>query len=151
VREANGSNHCADPAFEATEPPRKRRSREGKRVEGMPALILVVDDDPDIRALVHMILEEEGYVVMAAGDGREALAQVQQQQPSLILLDLNMPVMSGWELHDELRSREIGVPVVYMTAAQRARAEAELHGAQGFLAKPFGLHELLQTVEQFVA
>ncbi len=117
----------------------------------MPGLILVVDDDPDIRALVHMILEEEGYAVVAAGDGREALLQVQHQQPALILLDLNMPVMSGWELHAELRSRQIGVPVVYMTAAQRARTEAEQHGAQGFLAKPFGLNELLSTVERFVA
>lgn len=117
----------------------------------MPGLILVVDDDPDIRTLVHMVLEEEGYDVMAAGDGREALTRVQQRQPALILLDLNMPVMSGWELHEELRSRQIGVPVVYMTAAQRARSEAESHGAQGYLAKPFGLNELLATVERFVA
>ena len=117
----------------------------------MPGLILVVDDDPDIRTLVHMVLEEEGYDVMAAGNGREALTRVQQQEPALILLDLNMPIMSGWELHDELRSRQIGVPVVYMTAAQRARAEAESHGAQGFLAKPFGLNELLETVGRFVA
>jgi CheY-like chemotaxis protein len=114
-------------------------------------LILVVDDDPDIRTFVHMILEEEGYAVQGAGDGREALARVQQQRPSLILLDLNMPVMSGWELHEELRTHQVGVPVVYMSAAQRACGEAEQHGAQGYLAKPFGLGELLNTVERFVA
>ena len=71
-----------------------------------------------------------------------------KQAPALILLDLNMPVMSGWELHEELRSRQISVPVVYMTAAQRARSEAESHGAQGYLAKPFDLTDVLDAIER---
>jgi CheY-like chemotaxis protein len=117
----------------------------------MGGLILVVDDDADIRQVVRAILESEGYAVALAANGRDALARLAQQPPDAILLDLNMPVMSGWEFHERLKSQKSRIPVVFMTAGQEAQREARAHGATGYLAKPFEMDDLLQTVEQLLA
>src|SRR5438093_742448 len=77
--------------------------------------ILVVDDEADIRTVIRMCLEGEGYRVKVAGDGRAALEAILAERPAAVLLDLNMPRMSGWELFDELRAREIAVPVLFMS------------------------------------
>ena len=111
------------------------------------AQILVVDDDPDIRHVVEAILESEGYQVTTAINGRQAWEQITQQRPDVVLLDLQMPVMTGWELLDLLREQGVQVPIVVMTAGYRARAESERRGAAGHLAKPFELDDLLAVVE----
>ena len=117
----------------------------------MPTPILVVDDDAAIRQLLFTALESEGYTVSLARHGREALLRIAEQRPSLILLDLNMPVMDGWTLHATLRAQHAAIPVVFMTAGYQACREAERHGADGGLAKPFELDEVLQLVERFAA
>src|SRR5438874_2382514 len=106
-------------------------------VRTMTARILVVDDDADIRNMVEFILADAGYVVTTAADGRAALDAVLHQLPDVILLDLNMPVMTGWEFQEELRRRGIPVPVIFMTAGQRAREEAQRYQVAGYLMKPF--------------
>ena len=122
----------------------------------MPAgrpLILVVDDDPDILDALSEILEAEGYEVDRARHGQEALARVDRRRPDLILLDLMMPVMDGWEFAHALRRREDGaqIPVVVLSADRQAGAKARVVGARGFLAKPFELNELLRVVGDSVA
>ena len=112
--------------------------------------ILVVDDD-DIRELVALVLADEGYEVATAPDGRQALDLIARQPPCLVLLDLNLPVMSGWEVHAHLRQAAPALPVVYMTAGGIAREEARRHAAAGYLAKPFDLTDLLATVARFVS
>ncbi len=114
------------------------------------ARVLVVDDDPAIRRAVGMMLEDEGYDVATAANGREALDQIAESAPSVVLLDLQMPEMDGWQLQRRLRELHLDVPVVFMTAGYRARAEAERHQAAGYLAKPFDMDDLLSTVARFV-
>ena len=114
------------------------------------AQVLVVDDDPAIRQVIAWGLGDEGYTVATAANGREALEYLATHQPHLILLDLQMPIMSGWELQSRLRERGVEVPVVFMTAGYRARVEAEQHHAAGYLGKPFDVSALLDTVERFV-
>ena len=114
----------------------------------MVRLVLVVEDDRDVREAVSDALESEGFTVIQARDGEEALARARDLVPSLILLDLMMPRMNGWEFRaiqaaDPLLS---GVPVVVVSAV--ADLVEELHPA-AVLAKPFDLRHLLQAVEQF--
>ncbi len=111
-----------------------------------PLTIVVADDDPDIRRLVADILRDEGYRVLTAADGQEALALIRRRAPALVLLDLQMPLLNGWEVLDHLRAEGIHVPVVFMTAAYRARSEARRHDVAGFLAKPFDVDDLLAVV-----
>jgi CheY-like chemotaxis protein len=113
--------------------------------------ILVIDDDPAILSTVTDILEFEGYPVATATNGAEGLRCVEQQRPALVLLDMRMPVLDGWEFARILRDRDITLPIVVMTAAQDARRWAQEIGATGYLAKPFDLLELLATVERLVA
>lgn len=108
--------------------------------------LLVVVDDAGIRDLITMALEDEGYAVSSASNGCEALHRINEQRPALVLLDLQMPVMSGWEVLQRVRDSHIDVPVVFMTAGYRAREEAERLGTDGYLAKPFDLDDLIRTV-----
>lgn len=115
----------------------------------MPDLrILVVDDEPDIRATVQAILETEGYDVGLAANGADALAAVEREPPDLILLDMRMPVLDGWGFAAELRRRGHRVPVVVMTAARDAARWASDIAAAGFVAKPFRYDDLVTAVER---
>jgi cyclic di-GMP phosphodiesterase len=111
--------------------------------------ILVVDDDPNILNLVADVLREAGFSVAVAADGRQALEQAEASRPELVLLDLTLPGISGWQVHERLLAEQPQTPVIFMTAASRARSEAEAHQAAGYLAKPFDLDVLLQTVIRF--
>ena len=94
------------------------------------------------------ILTAEGYQVMAAGGGEEALALVRSWHPTLVLLDMRMPVMDGWAVAKALKENGSKVPIVVMTAAESAKRWADEIGAAGHLAKPFGLDELIDCVER---
>ncbi len=109
--------------------------------------VLVVEDDPDLSALVEMILSDAGYGVRIAGDGAEALARVAEEMPDVVLLDMRMPVMNGWEFAREFRGRwGRAAPIVVVTAAENARARAEEIGAEGWLEKPFDVDDVLRLV-----
>jgi len=111
--------------------------------------VLVVDDDEGIREAIDMTLSDEGYEVVTASDGADALTAADHRPPSLILLDMRMPVMDGWAVARALRVKGIDVPIVVMTAAESAKRWADEVGAEGYLAKPFGLDDLLAAVERF--
>lgn len=123
--------------------------REPAAPEGTPtpaAPILVVDDDPAILATIEEILDLEGYPVVTAGNGADALALVERVRPALVLLDMRMPVLDGWGFAREVRARGLDVPILVMTAAQNAQRWAAEIGADGYVAKPFDLFELLDAV-----
>jgi len=111
--------------------------------------VLVVDDDPDIRELLFTALEDEGFEVVPAGNGREALAIIRTFRPDVIVLDLMMPVMDGWQFASELRIRDEGaedIPTVLLSAARDLRAHAEAMSAAEIIEKPFDLADLLPKI-----
>jgi CheY-like chemotaxis protein len=113
-----------------------------------PATILVVEDHADLREMLVVLLENEGFSVQTAINGAEALKCLAVSRPSLILLDLMMPVMTG----DEFRQRQLAdprycdVPVICMTAAHDGRARAERIRADAYLQKPLDYDQLLTVV-----
>ena len=82
--------------------------------------VLVVDDDAGIRKMVRMVLESEGYLVTTASNGAEALREIERDRPSVMILDMQMPVLDGWEVAVRLRERGGWVPTVVMTVAGNA-------------------------------
>lgn len=110
--------------------------------------ILIIDDDSSIRATVAEALTDEGYRVETAANGAEGLEALGRALPTLVLLDMRMPVLDGWGFARALRDRGIHLPVVVMTAAQDARQWAQEVGAVAAIAKPFDLDDLLDVVAQ---
>jgi two-component system alkaline phosphatase synthesis response regulator PhoP len=110
--------------------------------------ILIVDDEPEIVRGLEDNLRFEGYQTSTATDGRQALAVAAREAPDLVLLDIMMPGMSGWDVCRELRGKGIDVPIIMLTArgeeADRVRG-LEL-GADDYITKPFSLRELLARV-----
>lgn len=109
--------------------------------------ILVIDDDDTIRELIVMALSDEGYDTAVACHGAEALAQLSRASADLILLDMRMPVMDGWEFaRAYLETPGPHAPVLVLTAGRSAAEAATAIGAAGHLAKPFELADLLGAV-----
>ncbi|HVR88647.1 MAG TPA: response regulator [Candidatus Limnocylindria bacterium] len=109
--------------------------------------MLVVDDDEGIRELITSALAEEGYDVTAAADGAEALDVARRCDPAIIVLDMRMPVMDGWQFARAYRALPgPHAPIVICTAALDAREDARAIGADGFVGKPFLLEDLLTAV-----
>jgi diguanylate cyclase (GGDEF)-like protein len=116
----------------------------------MASRVLVAEDDPSTLALIDMALQDAGYDRVLASDGRAALEQVRATRPDLVLLDVGMPVMTGDEVHRELRRdpRTRYIPVVFVTA-KRATGEMSArlrNGADDYVAKPFDVDELLARI-----
>jgi CheY-like chemotaxis protein len=110
--------------------------------------ILIVDDDPAIRNVVADILEMSDYSVRMATNGLEALNEIQTHPPALVLLDLMMPVMDGWEFLRRIQGEPLRVPVAVMSAARDAGSVSDELGAQAFLPKPFELDDVLLVVDR---
>jgi DNA-binding NtrC family response regulator len=110
------------------------------------AKILVVDDEPNIRRLFRDELEEEGHKIEQAGDGAEALAEVERTNCDLVILDLRMPEMNGLECLEKIRERRPGLPVIVCTAVRGVESDYELWSSHvsAILSKPVDL-ELLKT------
>jgi two-component system, chemotaxis family, chemotaxis protein CheY len=115
--------------------------------------ILIVEDDPDVRASLVEVLEDEGYLVATAGDGAEALDYLRgasSNLPCLILLDMMMPRMDGFQFRAEQSSDRVlsRIPVAVVTADEQAGKRASALGVNGFLRKPVQLTDLLALVEK---
>jgi excisionase family DNA binding protein len=126
------------------------RSGPGRGRSG--PLVLVVDDDPGVRQLVRANLEAEGYAVREAGSADEGLASLEEEPPDLLLLDVMMPEVDGWEMLRRVQERYgVGaVPVLVFsgTVEERAVSDATARGARGFLGKPFDLQHLIDQAKQ---
>lgn len=121
----------------------------------MPAanrsLILVVDDDPDILALVKIVLKTAGYRVSTATNGLEALKVAERRMPDLIVLDMMMPVMDGREFARVFQSQPgARAPIIVLSAAADVKKQAREIGAAGWLAKPFAVDTLLDLVAEHI-
>ena len=119
-----------------------------------PARILVVDDDPVILRLIEVNLDLEGFDVVTASRGEDAIVKAAETSPDLILLDLMMPEMSGWELAERLQKQEssAGIPIVFLSARTQDddRRRGEELGVAGYVTKPFDPADLVATIRKLM-
>jgi len=111
--------------------------------------VLVVDDEPMLRNLLSRLLRMEGYDVIEAADGEAALDLVQQRRPDLVLLDVMLPGLNGFEICEELRRHDADLPILMVTAKgeEQDRVRGLKEGADDYVVKPFSATELLARVE----
>jgi excisionase family DNA binding protein len=127
------------------------RSGPGGRPKAGP-LVLLVDDDDKVRELVRVSLEFEGYMVREAGSADEGLTAIAEAKPDLVLLDVMMPHVDGWEMLRRIQDQygAGAIPVVMFSGQvdERARSQAASSGAQAFVGKPFDLQQLIDQTKQ---
>jgi DNA-binding response OmpR family regulator len=129
-----------------------------KRLAGMSASIksiLCIEDEPEMIDLIRLILGRRGFEVKGATSGTDALKMIREEQPDLILLDLMMPAMDGWEVYQQIKADEKtkAIPVIVVTAkAQSIDRVLGLHIAKvdDYIAKPFSPQELMNSVEKVI-
>src|SRR5438309_4707797 len=111
------------------------------------ASFLIFDDEPQIRRVLRSTLSSQGYVIMEAKTGEEAVEALRKEKPDLVLLDVNMPGMGGLEACREIR-RGSNAPIIMLTVrnAERDKVAALDAGADDYVVKPFGIEELLARV-----
>jgi CheY-like chemotaxis protein len=116
--------------------------------------ILVADDDPDILSIVSMSLESQGYTVHKATNGREAVDLAREHHPDLVLMDMMMPVLSGYEAVGELKgdSDTRDIPIVGLSAKAMATdmERATDVGIDGYITKPFRIAQVMTAVEEYI-
>ena len=114
------------------------------------AKILLIDDDPDIRTVMGVTLKKEGYEVATASRREEALEMIEQEKPSLILLDVLLSGTDGRELCREIKSAEETkhIPVIMFSGHPSAAFQFESYGANDFIAKPFNTETLLEKLSR---
>ena len=114
----------------------------------MAVSVLIVEDDVNIQELLQMYLEKEGYAVTVAADGGQGLAKYRAIKPDLVLLDVMMPVMDGWEVCRTIRS-ESKTPIIMLTAKGETddKVNGLKFGADDYVTKPFEMKELLARIE----
>ena len=117
-------------------------------------LVLIVDDDERVREYVRVNLEMEGYAVREAGSADEGLGVLEEVSPDLILLDVMMPQVDGWEMLRRVQERHgVGaIPVVMFSGKVNEQSvdEATARGAQGFVGKPFDPQQLIEHAKQLL-
>ncbi len=116
----------------------------------MTAHVLVVDDDSDLRGLLVSCLGKAGYVVVGAANGREALTQIEFHRPALVLLDMQMPVMSGFEILMRLREANVLTPVVLVSGGIRAQTEGGTRRIDPDTSNSHYTDDVLELVARFV-
>ena len=113
--------------------------------------VLVVDDEPQVRATVREALAYEGYDVSEAENGAAALESIARSVPDLVIFDLWMPVMDGWQLRKKLSEAHPGVPVIVLSALELEPAKLLALEADALIEKPFDLDVLYRTVSEVLA
>ena len=129
--------------------------RSGPGAKGRTGpVVLVVDDDQGVREVVRANLELEGYAVREAASANEGLAVLEEDPPDLILLDVMMPEVDGWEMLRRIQERfgAGAIPVIVFSGQleEQAVTDAASRGARGFLGKPFDLQQLVDQAKQIV-
>jgi CheY-like chemotaxis protein len=112
--------------------------------------ILLVDDDPAVRWMLLRVLEDDGYSVLPAANGAEALELAKSKTPDLVLLDLALPVQDGWQVFERLANEHPLVPVVVITARPNQLFPALASGVGALMEKPLDLPKLLRTIQDLL-
>lgn len=118
----------------------------------MPHTILIVDDEPVARTFAQKKVAEQGYNVMAASNGEEALIAITQKKPDLILLDVEMPKMNGYTFVGELAKKNLEprIPIVVLTAHEELGPIFKRHGVRGYLIKPLNLEQVFAKIQELL-
>ncbi len=126
------------------------RSGPGGRTSG--PLVLVVDDDARVREFIRVNLEMEGYSVAEAAGAEDALQAIDGQTPDLVLLDVVMPGVDGWQMLQRMQERHGSIPVIMFSGKidEESVADAARRGVQGFIGKPFDPQQLIDRAKQLV-
>ena len=126
------------------------RSGPGGRTGG--PLVLVVDDDDRLREFMRVNLELEGYTVREASSGEEALDAIEDPATALVLLDVVMPGIDGWQMLQRMQERYGSIPVIMFSGQvdSTVAGDVEQRGARGFIGKPFDPHQLIERAKQLV-
>lgn len=116
------------------------------------AIIVCIEDDVEMIDLFKLVLGRQGYIVLGADGGREGLEMIQREQPNLVLLDLMMPEMDGWEVFQKLKAKDEtkNIPVIIVTAkAQNIDRVLGLHIARvdDYITKPFSPNDLVERID----
>ena len=116
--------------------------------------VLYIEDNPDNMTLVKRVLEIEGYEVIEAGNGKDGLAQALNRRPDIIITDINLPDIDGYEITDALKKAKetAHIPVIAMTAnvMKKDRESVIQAGCDGYISKPIDIDELPQQNENFL-
>jgi len=125
-----------------------------EREKDLPKKILIVDDNQDSRELVVKVLKNKGYEIVEATDGEEAIEKAVGERPDLIMLDISIPKLDGYEVTRRLKSQEQfkGTPIVALTAhaMKGDRAKALEAGCEGYISKPINIRELPDQVKSYI-
>src|SRR5262249_40195939 len=116
----------------------------------MTRKILLVDDDPSVRAMLGRLLDAEGYVVLPAANGQEALDLAAATQADLVLLDLNLPIRNGWDTFERLTTGNPLLPITIITARPNQLFPALASGVGALMEKPLDFPKLLQTIRSLL-
>ena len=122
----------------------------------MPKKILMMEDEADIREAVRASLKSRGYWVILAADGEEGLRKVKSEKPDLVLLDIMMPKVDGWQVLKAIRNDEDAatreLPVVMLTANRKTSAliESQSQRATDYLMKPFDIEQLMRFIHRYI-
>jgi len=121
---------------------------------GLNKKILVVDDNQDSRELVKKILSRKGYRLLEAADGEDALKKIANEKPDLILMDISLPKIDGYELTRRLKSQEAfkTIPIIALTAhaMKGDREKALAAGCEGYLSKPINVREFPDQIRKYI-
>ena len=126
--------------------------RSGPAGKEAGPLVLVVDDDARLREFIRVNLELEGYAVREAESAESGLAAIEDQAPDLVLLDVMMPNVNGWEMLQRMQERHGSIPVIMFSGKvdEQSLSAAADRGARGFVGKPFDPQQLIERAKQLV-
>lgn len=116
--------------------------------------ILLVDDEPSLIKIIHKLLTVEGYEVLIAKDGEEALQMARSEKPDLLLLDIKLPKLDGYQVCRQLKEdpqyRQIPIIMLSALAQEQDRERGFQAGTDAYMPKPFGIQELLDKIKEFI-
>jgi len=115
--------------------------------------ILIVDDEPDTVELMKMILEKEGFEILSANNEKECLEKIEKEKPDLILLDIMMPDMSGWDVYNKIRKNDRKTKVMFVSVVEISEERKKRlvnDGVSDYIMKPFTRDELVRKVKAVI-